>query len=228
MTEMSDLLRRIPLFSELNEYELQHICSITTTRVYPKRQYIFMEGEQREAVFFIQSGAVKTFKIDESGHEQVINILDKDEMFPHIGFFETNPYPATAEAIEKTELLIIRIDDFDNLLTQHPVIALKVMKIMGQKILMLQQRIQELISQDVEHRLVRVLIRLARESGRKEGNGVHIHMPITNQDLANMVGSTRETVNRLLNSYKKANLLEATRQGISIHDVDRLKQYLVE
>lgn len=225
MPDMMEILRDLPLFSELNYDELSRLEAITSQHTYTKKQYIFMEGQPREAVYFIQSGTIKIFKVDINGSEQVINILQKGEMFPHIGFFDTTPYPATAEIIENAELFAIRIEDFDNLLIEQPAISLKVMKMMGQKIYTLQQRIQELISQDVHHRIVGSLIRLAEEVGQKRGNGIRIEMPITNQDFANMVGSTRETINRGFAYLKKERLLETDRHGILVYDLDRLKKY---
>lgn len=225
MPDMMEILKGLPLFTELNDEELARIESITNKRTYSKREYIFMEGEPREAVYFIQTGTVKIFKVDVNGNEQIINILQKGEMFPHIGFFDTTPYPATAEIIEHVELYAIRIEDFDNLLIEQPSITLKVMKIMGQKIYMLQQRIQELISQDVRHRIIHSVVRLAGEVGKKKENGIRIEMPITNRDFANMVGSSRETINRIFAHLKKEQLLETDRHGILIYDLDRLKNY---
>ncbi|HET7521840.1 MAG TPA: Crp/Fnr family transcriptional regulator [Bacillales bacterium] len=225
MPDMVEVLRGVPLFSELNDKELKHLAEITTKRTYPRRQYVFMEGDKRQAVFFIEEGTVKTFKVDSDGNEQVINLLQKGEMFPHIGFFDETPYPATAEIIEKAELLVIRIDDFDNLLIEQPRIAVKLMKIMGRKIFMLAQRVQELISQDVRHRVVRTLLRLADENGKVDDKGIHINMPITNRDFANMVGSSRETINRVLNELKNEKLLKADRRGILIYDLDHLRNY---
>lgn len=228
MPDMIEVLKTVPLFSELNDRELSHIADITTTRTYPKRQYVFMEGEERQAVFFIQEGTVKTFKVDREGNEQVINLLQKGEMFPHVGFFDDTPYPATAEIMQEARMLVIRIDDFDELLRNHPQIAVKVMKIMGRKIFMLAQRVQELISQDVRHRVVHALLRLADESGRTTDQGTYINMPLTNQDFANMVGSSRETINRVLNKLKDEKLLEADRRGILIYDLDGLRNYFIK
>ncbi|HET7627188.1 MAG TPA: Crp/Fnr family transcriptional regulator [Bacillales bacterium] len=225
MSDMIEILKELPLFSELNNEDLKRLEAITKKKTYPKRQYVFMEGDPREAVYFIQEGTVKTFKVDENGNEQVINLLQKGEMFPHVGFFDETPYPATAETVERTELFVIRIDDFDQLMMQNPEIAIKVMRIMGQKIFMLAERVQELISEDVRHRIVHALLRFSKEIGKPKNNGISIELPITNRDFANMVGSTRETINRVLNQLKKEGILEADRNGMFIHDLKRLKSF---
>lgn len=221
-----EILAQFSLFSVLNQEELYKVQAITTKRTYQKKEFVFMEGEKKEAVFFIQSGAVKTFKVDKNGNEQIMNILHEGEMFPHIGLFDESPYPATAEVIQKAELLLIPINDFENLMLSHPQIAVKMMKIMSQKISTLTQRIQTLISQDILHRVVFSLIRLALESGKQNRNKVFIDIPITNRDFANMIGSTRETVNRVLNQLKKENLIDFNRNGILINDINKLKTYL--
>jgi CRP/FNR family transcriptional regulator len=222
MLEQTEILKRVPLFSELTHEELTKLSQITSERTIGKKQFIFMEGEKREAVYFIRSGVVKVFRVDENGNEQVINLLQEGEMFPHVGFFDDGPYPSTAMAMEASHLLVIRVDDFNELLMMYPRIAIKVMKIMGQKIKQLATRIQEFISQDVQHRVVHTLIRLSAAGASEDGSAT-IDMPLTNQDLANMVGTTRETINRIFNQLKKEGLIEASRKRIFIPDVEALK-----
>ncbi|GGE50442.1 cAMP-binding protein [Pullulanibacillus camelliae] len=224
MGEHIEVLRRVPIFSELLDSELQRLSSIMTERVYGKKEFIFMEGEKRQAIYFICSGTIKTFKVNEKGNEQIINILQSGEMFPHVGFFDEGPYPATAEVIKEAELLSLRLDDFNALLMEYPAIAIKVMRIMGQKIVLLSQRIQELISEDVRHRIIHTLIRLNDEAGKVESGQVTLEIPMTNQDFANLVGTSRETINRILNDLKKQNLIDFDRQKIVIWDIERLRQ----
>ncbi|QST01752.1 Crp/Fnr family transcriptional regulator [Pontibacillus sp. ALD_SL1] len=225
--ETNHLLRQIPLFSTLEEEELSTLGTITTRRFYQKQEVIFMEGQKREAVYFISKGIVKTSKTDQNGKEHIINFLQPGEMFPHVGFFEQNPYPATAQVLEEAELYVIRIKDFDQLMFDHPNIAVQVMKVMGQKLSLLTERIQELSSRDVRHRLISTLIRLAEESGITIDNQpAYITVPLTNTDLANMVGSTRESINRVLNELKKKNLLRSSRSSIEIINLSDLKATL--
>lgn len=223
MEDKKAVLRKVPLFKELTSDELAYLVQITTSYHYKQYTYIFFEGEEREAVFFIRSGVIKAYKVDEDGNEQVISLLKAGEMFPHVGFFDDSPYPATTEVIQDAEVLSIRIQDFDHLLMENPQIAIKVMKIMGQKLLQLQQRLQELISGDVQRRVINALLRLAVDYGKERENGVYIDVPITNQDFANMVGTSRESINRTLNQLKKDHLLDFNRKGMIIYDMGSLK-----
>lgn len=224
MANMVEVLRNVPLFSEMAADELARLASITARRQYNRHSLVFMQAEPREAVFFIESGVIKTYKVDKDGNEQVIAFLKAGDMFPHVGFFDNSPYPATAEVVRNAELLLIRIEDFDQLLMAHPPMAIKVMKIMGQKLLHLQERLQDLISSDVHRRVVYSLIRLAHEYGEQQNGGMFISLPMTNRDFANMVGTSRESINRTLNQLKKEKLLEIHRNGIFVYDLDALQK----
>lgn len=222
---MSRVLKKISLFSGLTQAELESLARIATERTYRKHTFVFMEGEQRDAVFFIEAGVVKVFKIDEEGNEQIISLLKKGDMFPHVGFFDNVPYPGTAEVVQDCRLLVIHVNDFNELLMDNPRIAIQVMKVMEQKIIELQQRLQALLSGDVFRKVVHLLLRLAAEYGEKRADGVFIAVPMTNRDFANMVGTSRESVNRTLNQLKKDKLLDIDRQGILIYDLEALKEH---
>lgn len=221
---MKHILNRTSLFHGLDDEEIGEIEKITRRKQYSNRTFVFMEGDEREAVFFIQTGVVKTHKIDEDGNEQVISLLKSGDMFPHVGFFDHSPYPANARVMQDAVLLIIRIDDFNQLLFEKPHLAIKVMQMMGKKILQLQERVQSLISQDVRHRLIHAINKLAYEHGKKRDGGIAIDFPITNQDLANIVGTSRESINRLLNQLKKDEIVKSDRNGIFIYSLDKLRR----
>src|SRR5690554_2452008 len=90
-------LQQAPLFHDLNMQEMERVEEITISRFVSRKSIIFSEGSEKEAVFFIQEGLVKTYKTDENGHEQIVSFLKAGDMFPHTGFFNQNPYPASAE-----------------------------------------------------------------------------------------------------------------------------------
>jgi len=155
-----------------------------------------MEGSEKEVVYFIRSGLVKTYKTDENGHEQIVSFLKAGDMFPHTGFFNQNPYPATAESIIETELLAIPVGLFEQPILSTPSIAIKMMQVMGDKIRELQEKIQVLTGQDVKQRLLSFLLQLSEHHGVVKGNKMTLNLPMTHQEIANAVGTTRETINR--------------------------------
>ena len=221
---MRNFLKKFPLFSELTDSEFEYLKQMVTERTFKKQTYIFMEGSKHEAVYFIQTGTVKVFKVDEAGNEQGICLLKPGDMFPHVGFFDDSPYPATAEVVQESKLLIVRIEDFERFLLGNPKVAMEVMKTMGKKTIELQQRLQELISGDVYKRVTSLLLRFAKESGQVKENGIFIAMPISNKELANMVGTSRESISRALNQFRKLHLIEIDKDGIMIRDIAGLER----
>ncbi|MGA8944006.1 MAG: Crp/Fnr family transcriptional regulator [Thermoactinomyces sp.] len=226
MDSKINFLRRVSLFSEMTEEELGKIAQITDLRHYPRNSTIFVEAQERTTIYFIQSGSIKITRVDNNGNEQVITLLQKGDMFPHVGFFDDSPYPGTAQTITDCKLLAISIKDFDRLLNSNPQMAKSVMKIMARKILQLQSRLQVVISGDVHQKVVMSLLRLVQEYGIVKEDGILISIPLTHQDLANMLGMSRESVNRVLNQLKKEKILNINRKGILIYNLDSLENKL--
>ncbi|MCI3921229.1 Crp/Fnr family transcriptional regulator [Paenibacillus sp. TRM 82003] len=220
------LLKSVPMFRDLSEEELAGIAQVTVERTYEKKTMIFHEGAEKEAVYFIKDGLIKTFKTDENGHEQIMSFLKRGEMFPHTGLFHNDePYPATAEAIVETTLLAIPVRAFERLIMNTPSMAMKIMRVMSEKIRELQAKLQELTGQDVQDRGLSFLLKLADYYGTAKDGDVVVAVPMTHQDFANVIGSTRETVNRLLNQLRKEGILDTDRNGFVIHDLERLRRW---
>lgn len=222
-TETIQALKQVPLFRNLSGEELERIAGITIERFYPKKAMVFIEGSQKEAVFFIKDGLVKTLKTDVSGHEQIVAFLKQGEMFPHTGLFNKNPYMASAESIVDTTLIAIPVHQFEQLLLELPMIAIKVLEEYSDKILELQQKIQQLSGQDVNHRALSFLLKLAEQHGITKNGYIQIDLPITHQEFASAVGTSRETINRFLNQLRKEGLIQNERNRILILDMDTLQ-----
>lgn len=226
MDRKFEILKRVPLFSELTDDQLEKISRITVLRHYRRNSTVFVEGQQLSTVYFIQSGIIKITKVENNGNEQVICLLQKGEMFPHVGFFDDSPYPGTAQTITDCELLAISMDDFVRLLDSNPLIAKSVMKMMDKRLLQMQRRLQGVISGDVHRKVVKSLLQLVEDCGIFKEEGVYIPIPLTHQDFANMLGMSRESVNRVLNHLKKDQLLDINRKGILIYNLDELQSTL--
>jgi CRP/FNR family transcriptional regulator, cyclic AMP receptor protein len=226
MSSMTPFLQQIPLFAQLDESELLRLADIAIVRTYRKNANVFMEGDPKQAVFFIHKGIIKIYKIDSDGNEQIVSFLKEGDMFPHTGFFDNTPYPATSTIVEAAELFVIPIQAFEQLMLDVPTIAVKVMRVMGEKLREFQSKLQAFVTQDVNRRIISFLVRMADNHGQVSGSELKIDIPMTHQEFANMVGTTRETVNRVMNNLKKEGIIEMNRQGIVIFDMKRLKEMM--
>lgn len=221
-----ELLKRVPIFSGLADDELKRISCIAVSRHYPKHSIVFVEGQELCTFYFIQSGIIKVFRTDHNGNEQIMCILQKGELFPHVGFFDEIPYPATAQTVTDCELLAISMAGFKRILNSNSVIAKSVMKIMDKRLLLMGQRLHNVISGDVRCKVVMALLQLIEEYGIHKQEGIYVSIPLTHQDFANMLGMSRESVSRVLNQLKKDQLLDINRKSILIYDLDALKRLL--
>lgn len=217
------VLSQFSLFRELDDEELSKIVDISISREYKKNSHAFLQGDPLINVYFIYEGKVKIYKSDPSGREQIVAILKKGEMFPHVGFFRKGEYPAFAEIVEKSKLVVVPIDQFEKVLIENPLLCIKVFKVLGEKIIDLQNRLEEQILNNTYEQIVKLLIRLAKKHGTELEDGtILLKSEFTNKDLANMIGTTRETVSRTLTKMKKDNLIEVTEKGDMILDQEIL------
>lgn len=215
--EIGDFLRQFSVFKDLNDSELDEVIQVTVERTYQKGEYVFMQGQYRDYVYFVRRGLIKVFKVDPEGREHVVNILGAGQMFPHVGFFDDSPYPGTAEALAPTNLLAIRSQNFERLLFTNPDMMRKVMRVLGQKILFLQEKVQELALYDGHDRVLALLRHFADEHGKSTADGIHVKLHVTDTEMAQMIGMTRESVNRMMNQLRKEGIVSGTREEWVLH-----------
>ncbi|MEI4803634.1 Crp/Fnr family transcriptional regulator [Bacillus sp. FJAT-51639] len=220
-------LQEVPLFKELSEEELQPIVDISQLRMYKAKSFVFMQGDILDRVFFIHSGKVKIQKTDAAGKEQIVSVLQAGEMFPHAGFFQKGTFPAHAEILETVQLIVTPIADFEKILIQHPELCIKMFKVLGEKIVDLQNRLEEQILHDTYEQIIMLLLRLCKSNGVKMNNKYTLTSQFTNRELANMIGTSRETISRTINQLKRRNLIAIDENGYFIIIPEKLKAEII-
>lgn len=226
-SEIASILGKFSLFSGMTKEELRKIVDICIVREWKKGNIIFMQGDPLENVYFIKEGRVKIYKADIHGKEQIVAILKNGEMFPHVGFFRSGGYPAYSEVIEDAAAIVVPIQKFEEVLIQNPQLSIKIFKVLGEKIVDLQDRLEEQILNNTYEQIIKLLIRLSKSDGSKQDDKKYLlHGKYTNKDLANMIGTTRETVSRTLTKLKKNELIEVSADGGYLIDPDKLLQHL--
>lgn len=221
--EIKKILSEFTLFRDLTDYELGKVADIAITREWKKQSHVFLQGDPLENVYFICDGKVKVYKSDVHGKEQIVAIMKKGEMFPHVGFFRKGDYPAYAEVLEPSTLIAVPISKFESVLIDNPELCIKVFKVLGEKIVDLQNRLEEQILNNTYEQIIKLLIRLGQKHGQELEDGtILLKSEFTNKDLANMIGTTRETISRTLTKMKKDDLIEVNDDGHMILDIDVL------
>ena len=227
--KQEDIVKRlsvVPIFKELTTEELEPIVKIAQTRFYKHKMYIFMQDDPLDRVFFIHSGKIKICKTDQSGKEQLISVLEPGEMFPHAGFFRKGNFPAHAEVMEDTKLIVIPIDKFEEILISYPELCIKLFKVLGEKIVDLQGRLEAQVLHNTFEQIILLLIRLCKSNGEMVDERYKLTTQFTNRELANMIGTSRETVSRTINHVKKKNLVSQDEDGFYLINREALQQEL--
>ncbi|MCK8817245.1 Crp/Fnr family transcriptional regulator [Natroniella sulfidigena] len=224
MAEIS--LRDYNYFSELTADELEEIQNILHIKEYKEGEIIFFEEEPGEALFLVQEGRVKLIKMIESGEEQILNILKQGSMFAEVVLFDGGTYPATAIVLEDSMIGVINKKDMIELIERIPDIALKILKVMSKRLRRAQKMVQNLGLRDTTSRTASILVYLVKEHGITDQDQLEINLSLTQQELASMIGTSRETVSRVLNKFKTEELIDTSRQKIIITDLEGLKEFI--
>ncbi|MBM7554052.1 Crp/Fnr family transcriptional regulator [Thalassobacillus pellis] len=221
------LLQNVPLFKDLTDTEMEPVIELAKSRVYRSGTHVFMQGDPLTNVYFISQGRVKIYKTDFHGREQIVNVLQPGDMFPHQGFFRKDECPAHAEILDEATLIYIPIPSFEQFLINHPEISVKMFKVLGDKIVDLQNRLEEQILHNTYEQIIMLLLRLGKLYGIEEKNDwIKLQTHFTNRELANMIGSSRETVSRTLTQLKKKKLVYTDTDGYFKIHPDALEEEL--
>lgn len=219
-------LKKCFLFSELSDDQLYQIAKLVRDRNYQRGQFVFIEGEPGQSLFVLKRGLIKLTKRSEDGREHILHFVHPGEIFAEVVLFGDGSYPATAEVQQESVIGAIANTEMEQLIKDNPEIAVSMLHIMSRRLRIAQDRAMNLALNDVRRRLIYVLLDLATENGSKTSKGIEINLSLTNQELANMVGTSRESANRIINDLKKNGALEINRQQIIILDRQKLRNLM--
>ncbi len=203
-------LKKVPLFAELSEKELQFLAAHAVVRRYAANEQIFSEGDPCEGLYVIETGTVRIFKTSPSGREQVLALETAGNSVAELPVFDGGNYPASTAAVGDATLLFIRRADFQALCLQHPEVALKVLRVVGRRLRTLVGIIEELSFTTVRHRLAALLLRLAKRRGKPVARGVELTLTASHQEIAAHIGTVRELVSRNLGRLQAEGIIGET------------------
>ncbi len=219
---LSEVLHRTALFSSLSAPELQMLAAKTARKHCSAGELLFSEGEPCRGLHIISRGRVRIFKTSAGGREQVLAMNGPGESVAELPVFDGGPYPASAIAVEETEIAFISRKDFQDYCLDHPEVSLKVLAFVGARLRRLVGIIEELSFTTIRQRLVSLLVRLAQSEGKKTTRGIEVLLPGSHQELANQLGTVRELVSRNLMRLQAEGLVEVDARQIVIKDIKGL------
>jgi len=212
----------MPILSSLSQSDWEKIKHLFVEKRFGKDDYIFFEGDPFSWLGVVLEGRVKMIKHSENGKDVVLDLIAPGEMLGELAAFNGEPYPATAQAMEPTVVASIHRDDYLRLLKQYPALALRVIEELGRRLREAQEMIKSMAVERVERRIARILLKLAAATGSSSEGGIVIELPLTRQDIAEMVGTTVETAIRTMSKFRKKGLVQTKRGRVVILDPHQL------
>lgn len=224
--DLAAILQKAALLSNLSQPELQMLSARTVRKLFSAGELLFSEGEPCNGLNIIARGRVRIFKTSVSGREQVLAVNVPGESIAELPVFDGGPYPASAVAIEDTEIAFISRRDFNAYCLEHPEVALKVLSVVGARLRRLVGIIEELSFTTIRQRLIAALVKLAQSEGKHTPRGIEFQLPATHQELANQLGTVRELISRNLMRLQAEGLLDVDARQIVVKDMKGLRALL--
>ena len=213
------------VFSELPPESQEDLLKITREISLKKGEVVFQEGDPGVGFHFVLFGAVKIVKMNEEGKEHIIHILGPGELFGEVLLFNQGAYPATAIAQSDSLVGVVPNEKLEELVLRNNQLALLIIKALNRRLQVAQQKIRSLALTGAQAKVANTLLALLYERGQEETDQTwRLELDIPKQDLANLVGVTRETLARILSEWQKQKWIEWQGKTLLIHEVIKLKE----
>lgn len=216
-------LRRIPLFRDFNDEQLSQVLATVSERRLPKHQFVVREGEPGDTFFVIASGSVAVVRIGPDSRETILSILKEGDFFGEMSMFDSSLRSASIKTLTDVALGAIRQSDFLGLIDKNPEIGKLLVIELSERLRAANALIAATTSQDIRARLASLLLNLSEQFGEQVDNGTRITLRLTNQEMANMIGTTRETVNRTLNRFWDDRLVDMRTAHVVVTEPEKLR-----
>lgn len=224
-SELLAFLAKVPLFIGAGDRLLDIVADAVQRRSYAAGEVLFREGDAGEAVHLLRGGTVKLSKVDLGGHEKTLALLRPPEFFGEMAPLSESTRSATALAVDEVETMLLFGDDFHRLMRDFPRVGLNVNATLARRLRGMDDEAQVLSYQDAQGRVAYVLLRLHRAGVVEVGPGAPL-VRLTHQELANMAGTSRETVTRALKALEAEGVIETRPKEILLTDTQGLEEIL--
>ena len=225
MDEMA-LLKGIPLFSAMSPEQLVPLVGKLERRSYRKGQVILRQGYEGDSLFVIVSGRVRIFTLSPEGHDLSVSLVDRGNFFGEMALLDGEPRSANVEAMQRTVVLILHRQAFCSHLLSNPMAAIHVIETLSQRLRRTTESAEDLVSLTVPQRVVRKLLELVERYGVQQEDGVLIDLDLSQEAIASLAGTTRESANRVLSRLREQGVVQIERVRIRVLNPEKLAEML--
>lgn len=212
------LLAEVSIFSSLSETELESLLRVTSTKRLAKGEILFRKGEPGRQLYGVVQGHLRIFAIGPDGKEMVFHIADPGDVIGEIALLDSNPRSANVVALEEVELLTLDRRDFLPFLERHPQVAIRLAELLAARVRRLSELAEDSILLALRARLAKKLVALSRNYGVETPEGTRIELELHQQALGEMVGTTRESINKQLRDWSQRGFVRFDRGTLTVLD----------
>jgi CRP/FNR family transcriptional regulator len=225
--DLTNLIAETPLLASLPVHDRATIAGDFVRRTYPRGETIFRTGDPGTHLYLIESGRIKITRVSPDGREALVAIIGQGEIFGELALFDAGLRTADARTMEPTVLQALSHDVFRRYVLGHPEIAWQMFRILAMRLRAADETIQDVVFFDVPGRVARRLLDLAQRHGsRVNGDSLRIDVPITQEEIAQMIGASRESVNKALGNFIERGWVSLDERIYTIRDAAALRSRL--
>jgi CRP/FNR family transcriptional regulator len=224
--ENLDLLRAVPIFARLDGGQLRLLSASLSSRSFARGATIFHQGDEGDVLYLIVRGQVRIYTVSQLGQELSVKVFRDGDFFGELALLDGQPRSASAEAMRPTTALTLHRDAFRGAIRSTPEIALSVLEELAARLRRSNIYAEHLAAHSAPQRVVRTLLDLADQHGVAERGATRIDLHLTQDDLASLAGTTRETVNRVLAGLREQGLIQIERARVSVLNLPQLERSL--
>ncbi|WP_416826724.1 Crp/Fnr family transcriptional regulator [Ectobacillus polymachus] len=200
--------RKVPIFEALSHEEIVKIATMAKHKRYQKGQVLIREGEISSTLYIVSKGQIKLSKMLAQGKEQILRILTTGDFFGEFHLFNSDEVMNfSAHAMKESDICIITKQDMDCIIEANPEITVKLLQAITKRLAHTEKLVEQLATKDPEIRIAQMIIEFCEKYGETDKEGIHIHLPLTREEMANYVGVTRETMSRKLSKFEDLGLI---------------------
>jgi CRP/FNR family transcriptional regulator/CRP/FNR family cyclic AMP-dependent transcriptional regulator len=217
-------LAQVPMFRSLEDHELQELAGACRPRTFKRGEVLFHEDDPSNVLYILRSGEVKLLLVADDGEETILHVVRTGECLGELSLVDAQPRSATAVALDRVEALALLREDFLALVERRPAVAHAVMIALAGMVRRLSAQVQDVMTLDVAARLAKKLLELAERHGEGTPEGIRIALRLKQQELAEMIGATRVSVNQHLGWFQEQGILSSDADGFILHKPEQLRR----
>ena len=217
-------LKHINIFKGMAEADFGTLERITYMKAYGRREQVYGQGDAGDVVYLLKEGRVKIYKLSPDGKELTLELLEPGEIFGEMALVDDSPRDTIAETLADSMLCVTRRRDFELFLKKKPELVMRVTKLIGIRRRRIENQLENLVFRSASSRLALLLLSLGERHGVHDSRGIILNIKLSQQELANLIGTARETTSALLNEFKRLGFINIQRRRIKLLKSWRLKK----